>query len=44
MLDDDGELKDEYTADYVLVGSRSSDERMAQLDRARAFASIAPEA
>ncbi len=43
MLDEDGELKAEYEADYVLVGSRSSDERMAQLDRARAFASIAPE-
>jgi len=44
MLGDDGELKDEFTADYVLVGSATSDERMAQLDRARAFASVAPEA
>jgi sterol desaturase/sphingolipid hydroxylase (fatty acid hydroxylase superfamily) len=42
MLDDDGELKDEFAADYVLVGSRGTDERTAQLDRARAFASIAP--
>ena len=44
MLDDDGELKDEFTADYELVGATTTDERMAQLDRARAFASVAPEA
>ncbi|HWJ98478.1 MAG TPA: sterol desaturase family protein [Acidimicrobiales bacterium] len=42
MLDEDGELKDEYTADYLLVGSRDTNERLAQLDKARAFASIAP--
>lgn len=43
LVDADGELLPEYTDDYVLVGSATSDERMAQLDRVRAFASIAPE-
>jgi sterol desaturase/sphingolipid hydroxylase (fatty acid hydroxylase superfamily) len=42
MLGPDGELHEAYTEDYVLVGSTSPDERLAQLDRARAFASIAP--
>jgi sterol desaturase/sphingolipid hydroxylase (fatty acid hydroxylase superfamily) len=42
MLGPDGELEDEYAQDYVLVGSVSSDERLAKLDRARAFASVAP--
>ena len=42
MVDDDGELHPEYVADYVLVGSATGDERTAQLDRVRAFASIAP--
>ena len=44
MLDDDGELKAEYQDDYVLVGSADASERTAQLDRARAFASLAPDA
>jgi sterol desaturase/sphingolipid hydroxylase (fatty acid hydroxylase superfamily) len=43
MLDDDGELHERFAADYVLVGSREPTERSAQLDRARAFASVAPE-
>ncbi|MCB0971197.1 MAG: sterol desaturase family protein [Acidimicrobiales bacterium] len=43
MLDDDGELREEYAQDYVLVGSTERTERLAQLDRARAFASVAPE-
>jgi len=42
MLDDDGELRPELADHYVLVGARSSDERLAALDRARAFASVAP--
>lgn len=42
MLGADGELKPEFTDDYVLVGSVTSDERLAKLDRARAFASVAP--
>jgi sterol desaturase/sphingolipid hydroxylase (fatty acid hydroxylase superfamily) len=42
MLDDDGALRPEFTVDYVLVGSTDPDARAAQLDRARAFASIAP--
>lgn len=44
MLDADGELKDEFSADYALVGSRDATERSAALDRARAFASVAPDA
>ncbi|MFN8017202.1 MAG: sterol desaturase family protein [Acidimicrobiales bacterium] len=43
MLDEDGELKADYVDDYVLVGSVDRDERLAQLDKARAFASVAPE-
>ncbi|MCB0961755.1 MAG: sterol desaturase family protein [Acidimicrobiales bacterium] len=42
MLDEAGELRPEHEADYVLVGSVDGAERLAQLDRARAFASIAP--
>ena len=43
MLDDDGEIRAEYAADYVLVGAKDMTERLAKLDRARAFASLAPE-
>lgn len=43
MLDADGELKPEHRDDYVLVGTTDRTERLAQLDRARAFASQAPE-
>ena len=42
MLDGD-RLRPEYEADYVLVGSADRSSRAAQLDRVRAFASIAPE-
>lgn len=43
LLGPDGELRPEYTTDYVLVGSVDSRERLAALDRIRAFASQAPE-
>ena len=43
MLGEDGELRPEHREDYVLVGTVDPSERLAQLDRARAFASIAPE-
>ena len=43
MIDASGELRPEFAGDYVLVGSASRTERSAQLDRARAFASIAPD-
>jgi hypothetical protein len=42
MLDDDGALRPEFTRDYELVGRNDLDERQAGIDRARAFASIAP--
>lgn len=42
LLDDDGDLRAEYAADYVLVGTDHMDERQAGIDRARAFASQAP--
>ena len=42
MLDGD-ELRSDLADDYVLVGSSDPTSRAAQLDRARAFASIAPE-
>ncbi|HRW39568.1 MAG: sterol desaturase family protein [Acidimicrobiales bacterium] len=43
MLGPDGELRPEHRDDYELVGTLDRTERLAQLDRARAFASIAPE-
>lgn len=42
MIDDAGEMLPEYTEDYVFVGAVTATERTAKLDRARAFASIAP--
>lgn len=42
LLDDDGQLRPEYSDDYVLVGTDRMDERQAGIDRARAFASQAP--
>ncbi len=42
MLDGDGELHPHLADDYVMVGNPNSDERLAALDRARAFASTAP--
>lgn len=43
LVDDTGELRPEFADRYVLVGSATSGERLAALDRARAFASVAPE-
>ena len=42
MTDPDGELLAEFGDDYVLVGRRGSDGRLAGIDRARAFSSVAP--
>ena len=42
LVDDRGELRAEFADDYVLVGEAGIDERLAMLDRARAFASVAP--
>jgi sterol desaturase/sphingolipid hydroxylase (fatty acid hydroxylase superfamily) len=42
MVDERGELLARFADDYVLVGTARSDERLAALDRARAFASAAP--
>lgn len=42
LLDAEGEIMDCYQDDYVLVGIDRADERTAALDRARAFASLAP--
>lgn len=42
MVDQSGSVRPELTDDYVLVGSPQSDDRTAALDRARAFASLAP--
>lgn len=42
MVGEDGELLPAHADRYVLVGSVTADERTAALDRARAFASIAP--
>ncbi len=44
MLDDEGQLLPAYVDDYVLVGVVNRDDRLAALDRARAFASLAPTA
>jgi sterol desaturase/sphingolipid hydroxylase (fatty acid hydroxylase superfamily) len=42
LVDAEGEILPAYAADYVLVGASDPTERTAMLDRARAFASIAP--
>jgi sterol desaturase/sphingolipid hydroxylase (fatty acid hydroxylase superfamily) len=42
MVDEHGELREEFVGQYVLVGSADSDARLAGIDRARAFASVAP--
>jgi sterol desaturase/sphingolipid hydroxylase (fatty acid hydroxylase superfamily) len=42
LVDETGEILPEFQADYVLVGSADATERLLKLDRARAFASIAP--
>lgn len=43
LLDDRGEVRPEYAADYVLAGSRPWSEAQAELDHARAFANLAPQ-
>lgn len=42
LLDEAGEVRPEFAGDYELVGSVGDDERLAKIDRARAFASLAP--
>lgn len=42
MVDGDGDLLPAFAADYELVGAADPTERTAMLDRARAFASVAP--
>jgi sterol desaturase/sphingolipid hydroxylase (fatty acid hydroxylase superfamily) len=42
LLDERGEVRPEYAADYELVGSPDLDERQASIDRARAFANLVP--
>ena len=44
ILGDDGELREEFTDDYVLVGSFDVSDRQAGIDRAKAFASQVPDA
>jgi hypothetical protein len=44
IIDDDGELRAEFAADYELVGAYGTSERQAGIDRAKAFASVAPDA
>jgi sterol desaturase/sphingolipid hydroxylase (fatty acid hydroxylase superfamily) len=42
LVDADGEIHPEFRDDYVLVGAADPSERILKLDRARAFASMAP--
>ncbi len=42
LVDAHGEIRPQYQADYVLVGATGMTDRLAKIDRARAFASIAP--
>jgi hypothetical protein len=42
LVDAAGEILPEFRADYVLVGAPDATERLLKLDRARAFASVAP--
>jgi sterol desaturase/sphingolipid hydroxylase (fatty acid hydroxylase superfamily) len=42
MVDERGELQPRFAADYELVGAATPTERLLQLDRVRAFASVAP--
>lgn len=44
LLDEHGELRTEFAEDYELVGSFDTSERQAGIDRAKAFASTAPDA
>ena len=42
LVDADGELRPEFEGQYVLVGAADPSARLAGIDRARAFASLAP--
>ncbi|HYI62478.1 MAG TPA: sterol desaturase family protein [Acidimicrobiales bacterium] len=42
LVDEAGEVRPEFRDDYVLVGERDMTDRLAKIDRARAFASLAP--
>lgn len=42
LVDEHGELREEYRGDYVVVGAADPSARLAGIDRARAFASLAP--
>lgn len=42
LLDDRGEVRSEHRDRYVLVGAPDAEERTAALERARAYASVAP--
>jgi sterol desaturase/sphingolipid hydroxylase (fatty acid hydroxylase superfamily) len=44
IIDENGELLAEFAHDYELVGSYDPDERQEGIDRAKAFASVAPDA
>jgi hypothetical protein len=42
LVDESGEIRPEYAADYVLVGDPDPDGQKARIDRARAFANLTP--
>lgn len=42
LVDEDGEVRPEYAADYQLVGARKLDDAQATADLANAFANLAP--
>jgi len=44
LLDDDGEVRPEYAADYRVVGRRALDDAQRAEDRERAFANLVPSA
>lgn len=43
LLDDDGNVHSEFANDYQLIGTAHTSDRQEQIDRAKAFASIAPD-
>lgn len=42
LVDGEGQVKPEYARRYRLVGPADADARLAAIDRARAFANLAP--
>jgi sterol desaturase/sphingolipid hydroxylase (fatty acid hydroxylase superfamily) len=42
LLDDDGAVRPDFAPDYEVVGIATRDERQQRIDRARAFANLAP--